>query len=655
MKVSDIAKNLGLNKAQINNIFDRLNIRGKHFNSKIDKGLEKKIRDFHSKETRKAAVPEEEKEPLKVSLKEKTIKIENLITLFEVSVQDMMRVFLKEGFSLNINSEVDQETAKEIGLHLNIDLSLEDTTVEEEIGLKTTVMELEEDALAKGGKVIERPPVIAIMGHVDHGKTKLLDSIRKARVADTEAGGITQHIGAYQVTFSGKKITFLDTPGHEAFTSLRARGAQITDIVILVVAADEGIKPQTREAINHAKAADVPIIVAINKIDKPGADIEKVKTALSGENLVPEEWGGSTVTVPLSAITGEGIDTLLEMITLVAEMQELKAAETGLAKGVVIEANLSKQRGPIATILIRTGKLSVGDHFVVGPIYGKVRAMFNDSGKPVKSADPGMPIELLGLSDVPLPGVILEAKKTEKEAKLIAQERTIQDTSLRQASQQRAVSLESLSSQAEEGGLRQLNLVIKSDVVGSLEAIRASIEKIDSKDIPIRILHAATGTITENDIMLAQASSAIVFGFGVDIKNSAEELAKKEGIILKTYSIIYDIIDDIERVIKGMYKPVFEEVELGKAEVRQLFKFSKIGVICGCFVTSGKITRNADLRVLRDGKDIYSGKVESLKRFKDDVKSVSEGYECGIVMGSFNDIKENDILYVFETRELKPI
>ena len=622
MKVSDIAKNLGLNKAQINNIFDRLNIRGKHFNSKIDKGLEKKIRDFHSKETRKAAVPEEEKEPLKVSLKEKTIKIENLITLFEVSVQDMMRVFLKEGFSLNINSEVDQETAKEIGLHLNIDLSLEDTTVEEEIGLKTTVMELEEDALAKGGKVIERPPVIAIMGHVDHGKTKLLDSIRKARVADTEAGGITQHIGAYQVTFSGKKITFLDTPGHEAFTSLRARGAQITDIVILVVAADEGIKPQTREAINHAKAADVPIIVAINKIDKPGADIEKVKTALSGENLVPEEWGGSTVTVPLSAITGEGIDTLLEMITLVAEMQELKAAETGLAKGVVIEANLSKQRGPIATILIRTGKLSVGDHFVVGPIYGKVRAMFNDSGKPVKSADPGMPIELLGLSDVPLPGVILEAKKTEKEAKLIAQERTIQDTSLRQASQQRAVSLESLSSQAEEGGLRQLNLVIKSDVVGSLEAIRASIEKIDSKDIPIRILHAATGTITENDIMLAQASSAIVFGFGVDIKNSAEELAKKEGIILKTYSIIYDIIDDIERVIKGMYKPVFEEVELGKAEVRQLFKFSKIGVICGCFVTSGKITRNADLRVLRDGKDIYSGKVESLKRFKDDVKSL---------------------------------
>jgi translation initiation factor IF-2 len=655
VKVSDIAKNLGLNKAQINNIFDRLNIRGKHFNSKIDKGLEKKIRDFHSKETRKAAVPEEEKEPLKVSLKEKTIKIENLITLFEVSVQDMMRVFLKEGFSLNINSEVDQETAKEIGLHLNIDLSLEDTTVEEEIGLKTTVMELEEDALAKGGKVIERPPVIAIMGHVDHGKTKLLDSIRKARVADTEAGGITQHIGAYQVTFSGKKITFLDTPGHEAFTSLRARGAQITDIVILVVAADEGIKPQTREAINHAKAADVPIIVAINKIDKPGADIEKVKTALSGENLVPEEWGGSTVTVPLSAITGEGIDTLLEMITLVAEMQELKAAETGLAKGVVIEANLSKQRGPIATILIRTGKLSIGDHFVVGPIYGKVRAMFNDSGKPVKSADPGMPIELLGLSDVPLPGVILEAKKTEKEAKLIAQERTIQDTSLRQASQQRAVSLESLSSQAEEGGLRQLNLVIKSDVVGSLEAIRASIEKIDSKDIPIRILHAATGTITENDIMLAQASSAIVFGFGVDTKNTAEELAKKEGIILKTYSIIYDIIDDIERVIKGMYKPVFEEVELGKAEVRQLFKFSKIGVICGCFVTSGKITRNADLRVLRDGKDIYSGKVESLKRFKDDVKSVSEGYECGIVMGSFNDIKENDILYVFETRELKPI
>ena len=655
MKVSDLAKDLSINKGQILSIFDRLNIRGKHFNSKIDKGLEKKIRDFHSREVKKAETPEEEKQPLKVTIKEKTIKVEDLIEHFEVTMQDMMKVFLQQGLMLNINSEVDQETALEIGMHLNIEVDFEDTSTEEEIGLKTTVMELEEAAIEDSSDVIERPPVIAIMGHVDHGKTKLLDTIRKANVVDKEAGGITQHIGAYQIDFNGKKITFLDTPGHEAFTSLRARGAQITDIVILVVGADEGIKPQTREAINHAQAADVPIIVAINKIDKPGADPEKVKTELSALNLVPEDWGGSTVMVPLSALTGEGVDNLLEMITLVAEMQELKSTGDGLAKGVIIESNLSKQRGAIATVLVRAGKLSVGDNFVVGPIQGKVRAMFDDQGDQVTVAEPGMPVELLGLSDVPLPGLILEVKATEKEAKQVANERAEEDKSLKQASQQKAVSLESLSSQAEEGGLRQLNLVIKSDVFGSLEAIRASIEKIDSQDIPIRILHAATGTITENDVMLAQASNAIIFGFGVDVNADAKTLADKEGIILKTYTIIYDIIDDIERVIKGMYKPVFEEVELGQAEVRQIFKFSKVGIICGSYVLSGKITRNAQLRILRKGKEIHAGKVDSLKRFKDDVRDVAAGYECGIVIENFSDVIEGDIIYVFEMKEIKPI
>lgn len=655
MKVSDLAKDLSINKGQIISIFDRLGIRGKHFNSKIDKGLEQKIRDFHSREVRKAETPEEEKKPLKVTIKDKTIKVEDLIKLFEVSMQDMMRVFLQQGLLLNINSEVDQETALEIGMHLNIEVDFEDTSTEEEIGLKTTVMELEEAAIEESNDIIERPPVIAIMGHVDHGKTKLLDTIRKANVVDKEAGGITQHIGAYQIEFNGKKITFLDTPGHEAFTSLRARGAQITDIVILVVGADEGIKPQTREAINHAQAADVPIIVAINKIDKPGADPERVKTELSALNLVPEDWGGSTVMVALSALTGEGVDSLLEMITLVAEMQELKSTGDGFAKGVIIESNLSKQRGPIATVLVRAGKLSVGDNFVVGPIHGKVRAMFDDQGKPVMIADPGMPVELLGLSDVPLPGLILEVKANEKEARQLAAQRSEEDKSLKQASQQKAVSLESLSSQAEEGGLRQLNLVIKADVFGSLEAIRASIEKIDSQDIPIRILHAATGTITENDVMLAQASNAIIFGFGVDVNNEANSLADKEGITLKTYTIIYDIIDDIERVIKGMYKPVFEEVELGQAEVRQIFKFSKVGIICGSYVLSGKIMRNAKLRIMRKGKEIHAGKVDSLKRFKDDVRDVASGYECGIVIDNFSDVEEGDIIYVYEIKEIKPI
>lgn len=654
MKVSDLAKDIGINKGQILSIFDRLNIRGKHFNSKIDKGLEQKIRDFHAREAKKAATPEEEKQPLKVTIKEKTIKVEDLIKLFEVSMQDMMKVFLQQGLMLNINSEIDQETALEIAMHLNVELDFEDTSTEEEIGLKTTVMELEEAAM-DGAKIIERPPVIAIMGHVDHGKTKLLDTIRKANVVDKEAGGITQHIGAYQIEFNNKKITFLDTPGHEAFTSLRARGAQITDIVILVVGADEGIKPQTKEAINHAQAADVPIIVAINKIDKPGADVERVKTELSTLNLVPEDWGGSTVMVPLSALTGEGVDNLLEMITLVAEMQELKSTDDGLAKGVIIESNLSRQRGAIATVLVRAGKLSVGDNFVVGPIQGKVRAMFDDQGEQVTVAEPGMPVELLGLSDVPLPGLILEVKATEKEAKQLAAERAEEDKSLKQASQQKAVSLESLSSQAEEGGLRQLNLVIKADVFGSLEAIRASIEKIDSQDIPIRILHAATGTITENDVMLAQASNAIIFGFGVDVNSEASTLAENENIILKTYTIIYDIMDDIERVIKGMYKPVFEEVELGQAEVRQIFKFSKVGIICGSYVLSGKITRNAQLRIMRKGKEIHAGKVDSLKRFKDDVRDVAAGYECGIVIENFSDVQEGDIIYVFEMKEIKPI
>lgn len=655
MKVSDLAKDLSINKGQIISIFDRLGIRGKHFNSKIDKGLEQKIRDFHARELKKAETPDEEKEALKVTIKEKTIKVEDLIKLFDVSMQDMMKVFLQQGLLLNINSEIDQETALEIGMHLNVEVDFEDTSIEEEIGLKTTVMELEEAAIEGSADVIERPPVIAIMGHVDHGKTKLLDTIRKANVVDKEAGGITQHIGAYQIEFNDKKITFLDTPGHEAFTSLRARGAQITDIVILVVGADEGIKPQTKEAINHAQAADVPIIVAINKIDKPGADPEKVKTELSALNLVPEDWGGSTVMVPLSAMTGEGVDNLLEMITLVAEMHELKSTGDGLAKGVIIESNLSKQRGPIATVLVRAGKLSVGDNFVVGPIQGKVRAMFDDQGDQVTVAEPGMPVELLGLSDVPLPGLILEVKASEKEAKQIAAQRAEEDKSLKQASQQKAVSLESLSSQAEEGGLRQLNLVIKADVFGSLEAIRASIEKIDSQDIPIRILHAATGAVTENDVMLAQASNAIIFGFGVDVNGDASTLADKENIILKTYTIIYDIIDDIERVIKGMYKPVFEEVELGQAEVRQIFKFSKVGIICGSYVLSGKITRNAKLRILRKGKEIHAGKVDSLKRFKDDVRDVAAGYECGIVIENFSDVVEGDIIYVYEMKEIKPI
>jgi translation initiation factor IF-2 len=655
VKVQELAKELNLGHKGMFGLLDRINLRIKSMSAKLTHAQVKKIKDGFAREQKRDNSEEEELEAKVVSLKEKIIKISDLIELFGISVPDMMKVFLTQGLMLNINSDVDQETAQEIGLHLNIDVKLEDTSTEEEIGLRTTVMEIEETALGDSDAVSERPPVVAIMGHVDHGKTQLLDTIRKANVVAKEAGGITQHIGAYQVDFDGKKITFLDTPGHEAFTSLRARGAQITDIVILVVGADEGVKPQTIEAINHALAADVPIIVALNKMDKPGADPEKVKTELSQHNVLSEDWGGKVSMVPLSAKTGDGIDDLLEIINLTAELLELKCSMSGLAKGIILESNLSSKKGPIATVLIKAGKLKVGDFFVVGPIQGKIRAMLNDMGESIKEAQPGMPVEILGLSTVPLPGLVLECTATEKEAKQLSTARKIEDKTMHQASQQNAVSLESLSTQVEEGQLRQLNLVIKADVFGSLEAIKASIAKVDSQDIPIRILHSSTGTVTENDVMLAQASNALVFGFGVPVNPDAKALAKKEGLTLKTYTIIYEIVDDIERVIKGLYKPVFEEVALGEAEVRDIFKFSKVSIIAGCVVNSGKLTRNAKVRIFRKGEEIHESTLDSLKRFKEDVRDVASGYECGIVINSFDSFEPGDLIQAYEIKEVKPI
>jgi translation initiation factor IF-2 len=545
-----------------------------------------------------------------------------------------------------VNSEIPLDIARELVAGFNV--TIESSAIETRSTLKDSMNEIKAGEVANdSAALITRPPVITIMGHVDHGKTLLLDTIRQTNVVEGEAGGITQHIGAYQVEIHGRKLTFLDTPGHAAFTALRARGAQVTDIVILVVAADEGIRPQTIEAIDHARAAKVPILVAINKMDKPEANPEKVKQELSVHDLLAEDWGGTTVMLPISAKKREGIQELLEMIVLMADMQDLKASLTLPAKAVVIESHLSRQRGPVATVLIKSGTLRVGDHFVIDGDYGKVRAMHNDLGKDIAEATPGAPVEILGISSVPSPGSILEVMKEEKEAKKIAEQRKIALNS----NKQRAMSLESLSQHITEGDLKPLNLVVKADVNGSLEAIVASINELKTGNVHLQIIHYATGDVNENDVMLAIASQAIVICFNVGVNAEARRLADNEAVSIRHYRIIYEILDDINKSIKGLYTPEYEEVKTGVIEVRQLFKFSKVGVIAGSYVTEGKVQRNSIAVITRAGTDIYKGKIASLKRFKEDVKEVVQGFECGVVMDAFPNLQEKDIITVFTTQE----
>ncbi len=652
MKVQNLATELSVSPRELLKFIREINIKVKSGSTRLDPSTENRIRDQYKHRIKIAEekIIDKSVAPSKIVLKQKNLKLSALVELFNLSVPEVMGVILEKGLLLSINSDVDQETAVEIGKSLNIELEIEDTSVEEEIGLKSRVMEIESASLSETDSDMKsRPPVITIMGHVDHGKTHLLDSIRKSHVLNKEAGGITQHIGAYQIQHKGNPLTFLDTPGHEAFALLRARGAQVTDITILVVAGDDGVKPQTIEAINHAKAADVPIIVAVNKMDKPDADIARVKQELSQHELLSEDFGGDVIMVPVSAKTGKGIDELLEMIELVTEMLELKANRNSLAKAVVIESHLSKQKGPVATLLVKTGTLSVGENFIVDLTYGKVRALVNDLGAPLKVAMPGDPIEIIGIHDVPEPGSILEVMRSEKEIHVLVKERNAQLKSDRL--HQQAVSLESLSSQIDDEELRQLNLIIKADVHGSLEAIKGSINKIESKDVPIRLLHAATGTINENDVMLAKASSALILGFGVTSTSEAVVLAEKDTISIKIYDVIYEMLDDIEKVIKGLYRTEFEEVEIAQIEVRQLFKFSKVGSIAGCYVTEGKIDRNSKIKVIRDSNEVAVSDIESLKRFKEDVKEVSSGFECGIVLESFNALQEGDHLIGFKLQE----
>ncbi|CAM5215699.1 Translation initiation factor IF-2 OS=Lysinibacillus sphaericus OX=1421 GN=infB PE=3 SV=1 [Lysinibacillus sphaericus] len=558
---------------------------------------------------------------------------------------------IKKLFMLGVMATINQELDKDAIELICADYGVE---VEEEIRVDITDLEthFEQTEEVNEAELSERPPVVTIMGHVDHGKTTLLDSIRHIKVTAGEAGGITQHIGAYQVTEGDKKITFLDTPGHAAFTTMRARGAKVTDLTILVVAADDGVMPQTVEAINHAKAAEVPIIVAVNKMDKPSANPDRVMQELTEHGLVPEAWGGDTIFVPISALKGEGIDTLLEMVLLVAEVGELKANPDRLALGTVIEAQLDKGRGSVATLLVQDGTLKVGDPIVVGHAYGRVRAMVNDKGRRVKEAGPSTPVEITGLNDVPQAGDRFVVFEDEKTARQVGETRAMTAIQAQRSEKQR-VTLDNLFEQMSQGEMKELNLIVKADVQGTVEAMAASLMKIDVEGVNVKIIHTGAGAITESDISLAAASNAIVIGFNVRPDTNAKRAAEEEGVDIRLHRVIYKVIEEIEQAMKGMLDPEFEEKIIGQAEVRQTIKVSKVGTIAGSYVTEGKVTRDSGVRVIRDNLVIFEGELDTLKRFKDEVKEVARGYECGITITNFNDIKEGDIIEAYIMEEVK--
>ncbi|CUN56941.1 translation initiation factor IF-2 [Clostridium sp. NSJ-49] len=573
-----------------------------------------------------------------------TITVKELAEKLGKPSNDVIRTLIFTGVMAALNQEIDFNTAEKVCEKYEVLVARKEETNELE--------KFEDDSEVSEENLEKRPPIVTVMGHVDHGKTSLLDAIRHAKVTASEAGGITQHIGAYTVTLNGEKITFLDTPGHEAFTAMRARGAQVTDIVILVVAADDGIMPQTKEAINHCKAAGVPMIVAINKIDRPGANIDRVKQELTEHGLVSEDWGGDTICVPVSAKTGENLESLLEMVILTAEMQELQADPNRKGKGTVIEAKLDKGRGAVASLLIQNGTLNVGDSILVGSTYGRIRAMFDDRGKKIKSAGPSIPVEVLGLSEVPAAGDRFVVVKDEKTARNMAEARK---EKIRTASHQSSnrVSLEDLYSQIQEGKVKELSIVVKADVQGSVEAIKQSLEKLSTDDVKVRVIHGAVGAITETDVTLGAASNAIVIGFNVRPDNNAIAQADRDGVEIKTYRIIYDAIEDVKSAMIGMLDPEYKEVVNGKAEVRMTYKISNVGTIAGCYVTDGKIVRNSEIRVIRDGIVIFESKLASLKRFKDDAKEVARGYECGLSVEKFNDLKEGDVIESYSMEAIK--
>lgn len=569
-----------------------------------------------------------------------SINVQEFSKLIKREVNEVIKALFMLGVMVTINQDIDFDTAQLIGDNFGVEVGQK--APEED---PTEIPEVDDPP----EKRVPRPPVITVMGHVDHGKTSLLDAIRKTNVTSREAGGITQHIGAYKVNYQGKQIVFLDTPGHEAFTAMRARGAQVTDVAILVVAADDGVMPQTIEAINHAKAAKVPIIVAINKIDRPGANPDHVKQQLAEHELIPEDWGGDTIMVPVSAHQKTGISDLLEMILLVAEMQELKANPNLPAHGTIIEAQLDKGRGPVATVLVQRGTLHIGDTIIAGTSYGKVRAMINDRGEKVKKALPSTPVEVLGLNDVPAAGDILDSTD-EKTARGVAEKR-IAKKKEEEIKLNSKVSLDDLFQRIKEGEIKELNIVVKADVQGTIEALKASLEKIKNDEVKVAVVHAGVGAITESDVMLASAANALIIGFNVRPDANARKAAETEKVDVRTYRVIYDAINDVEAAIKGMLAPKFKEAIQGRVEIRQLITISKLK-IAGCYVVEGKVTNSSKVRVVRDGIVVHEGVIESLRRFKDDVKEVAQGFECGITLEKFSDLKEGDIFEVYDMEEI---
>ena len=598
----------------------------------------------HKKPQQAPAPVEKKEDEIRTIILPEKLTIKELADAMKVQASAIVKKLFLQGIMVTVNQEIDYEKAEEIALEFNCICEMEEKVdVIEEL-----LKEDEEDE----SKMVKRPPVVCVMGHVDHGKTSLLDAIRDTHVIDREAGGITQHIGAYMVTCNGEKITFLDTPGHEAFTAMRMRGANATDIAILVVAADDGVMPQTVEAISHAKAAGVDIIVAINKIDKPSANVERVKQELSEYELIPEDWGGSTIFVPVSAHTHEGIDTLLEMILLTAEIGELKANPRRHARGLVIEAQLDKGRGAVATVLVQKGTLKVGQPIAAGSCYGKVRAMIDDKGRRVKEAGPSTPVEILGLNSVPNAGEVFVSTETEKEAKSFAdtfisqgREKLLEDTKAK-------MSLDDLFTQIQSGNVKELNIIVKADVQGSVEAVKQSLVKLSNEEVVVKVIHAGVGAINESDVSLASASNAIIIGFNVRPDVQAKASVEREGVDMRLYKVIYNAIEDVEAAMKGMLDPVYEEKILGHAEIRQIFKASGIGNIAGSYVLDGVFQRNCKVRISREGEQLFEGGLASLKRFKDDVKEVRAGYECGLVFDGFNDFQELDIVEAYTMVEV---
>jgi translation initiation factor IF-2 len=660
MKVSELANELGKEPRELINILKSVGVTVRTSASTITPDDADKIRaKFKKPEPVKAPeikdvvnadgsiekkpdvppVPEVPKKTIKLS---GNVSVKDMAELLHLKVGDVIKELMKLGIMATINQTIDIVIAGEVAKKFDTIIIAEDAKVEE---VHLQHRNQKDDAK----HMLTRPPIVVVMGHVDHGKTKLLDAIRKTNVIDTEAGGITQHIGAYQVDVKGKKVTFLDTPGHEAFTALRSRGAKVTDIAVLVVAADDGIMPQTIEAIDHAKAAGVPIIVALNKIDKPEANLDRVKKQLMDYELTPEEWGGKTVTVGVSAKQGKGIDELLDMILLTAEILELKANPNRQATGIVIEAKLDKGRGPVTTVLIGNGTLKVGDNFYVGAIAGKVRALINYKGERIEVAPPSTPVEVLGADEVPVPGEVFRVMHDEQSAHKMADKNkmVLNDARL---SRGKVISLEDFSRSMKEGVRKDLNIILKADVQGSLEAIKAMLTNLSTQDIRINIIHSGAGSVSESDVMLALASKAIVVGFNVSVDGGAQTLSEDKGVDMKIYNIIYQIVDDMKLAMQGLLEPIKEEAILGHAFVKTTFRFSKLGTIAGCVVKDGLMQRGKFIRIMREDKKIYEGRLESLKRFKDDAKEVQTGFECGIAIQGYNDFKEGDIIECFEIK-----